>query len=120
MPSWDGKERRSGSTGLDQLRKDMSDLKNEQIETRTDVRLLVNKVDANHESLRKTIARIEELIEKHNHTLYGNGSQGLTTRIKSLEDKKDDLRDHIISDRWAFGLILVVQTTILVKLFWPH
>jgi len=110
---WEGGERRKQFADMDQIKKDLSD-------TRTDVAILINKVDANHESLRKTVIHIEELLEKHNKTLYGNGIEGLTSKVRRLEDKKNDLKDHTNADRWAFGLIITIQSAILLKQFWPH
>jgi hypothetical protein len=71
--------------------------------------------------IEKQIARMEQksldghvvitrLLEKHEHTLYGNGSQGITTRIDRLE----------ISDKnrvWHFRAVWLAATAGIVKLF---
>jgi len=98
---------------MDQIKQDLSDI-------RSDVRLLNNKVDANHESLRRSIIKIDELLEKHNKTLYGNGDEGITTKVKVLEHSKGELKDHVLSDRWLHGTLVTIQIGILLKLFWPH
>jgi len=107
MENWNGKERRRQSGDMDQIKQDISDV-------RTDIRLLVNKVDANHESLRKTITKIEELTEKHNRTLYGNGTEGITTRVSRIGDLKADLKTHIDDDRKAYIAFATVLVTILI------
>lgn len=97
---------------MEQMKRDIS-------ETRTDVALLVRTVDANHESLRKTITTMEDLIKNHNNSLYGiSGNNGHNTRLKILEEKKNDLKDHEIWDRWLFGTVLGLQFVILLKQFW--
>ena len=57
------------------------------------------------------------LVEKHNKTLYGNGQEGLTTKIDHIRGIRDDLKDHSIQDRWVQGSIFVGILGILVKLF---
>lgn len=107
MSQWDGHERRSRKTDMDQLKSELSEI-------RIDVRLLLNQVPANHESIRKTTAKIEEILDRHNKTIYGNGVEGITTRVSRIGDLKADLKTHVEEDRrvfLAFGTILV---TILV------
>lgn len=40
-------------------------------------------------------AHVQVLLAKHNETLYGNGKEGITTRLKSLEDSAESRRFHI-------------------------
>jgi len=101
--SWDGNERRKGGSGLEKIKDDIVDI-------HTKVVLLVNKVDANHESLRKTINSMEELLKKHNETIFGNGQPGLKTKVSSLESMKQDFKTHTDNDAKvfiAFGTLLV-------------
>lgn len=109
--NWDGGERRAHIGNMDQIKRDLS-------ETRTDVALIKNTIDANHESLRKTVTKIEELLENHNNTLYGmNGNNGHNTRIKVAEQA---IENHSASDKVLFALMFAAQTAILVKQYWPH
>ena len=96
-------ERRLDFKYIDQIKQDIS-------ETRTDIAIIKNTIESNHQSLRKTISKIEELLEKHNKTLYGNGVEGITTRVSRIGDIKIDLKNHIDEDRKvyiAFGSMLV-------------
>ena len=103
MTKYNGEERRRDFAYIEQIKQDVS-------ETRTDIALIKNTIEANHNSFRKTADKVEELLEKHNKTLYGNGVEGITTRVSRIGDMKMDLKNHIDDDRKvfvAFGTILV-------------
>ena len=120
MTNQNGPERRKELSETDQLRQDVSD-------TRTDIAIIKNCIIANHESLRRSIDNIEQHIIKHEHTLYGNeanGTEGQTSKVRGLEKGSrvyfKTLNDHVLSDRWAFGIVFGFQLAILLKLYWPH
>jgi hypothetical protein len=91
--------------------------------------------------LEKTMARIEvyvanskincsasmdsvaKMLEKHNETLYGNGHDGLTTRMvrtETLEGKRTERENRRLAGMWAlfvavFGLIITQFFKIINK-----
>ena len=77
--------------------------------------VMANKLENLHNSKNASHERIYETLTKHNEVIYGNGHEGLTNKITSLEGFKKDLKDHIISDRWAFGIIITLLLAILGK-----
>jgi len=60
-----------------------------------------------HTAQMRQCLRHADMIEKHDHTLYGNGKPGLVTEIAVL--------------RWGIGLVGVISTALvvhaIVKLF---
>lgn len=57
------------------------------------------------------------LIEKHEQTIYGNGQEGLTTKVDHIKGIRTDLQDHSRIDRWLFGLLIAMMGATVFKLF---
>ena len=74
-------------------------------------------VEANAKWAREGYERHQESLEKHEGTLYGNGRDGLTTEIKAISGIRDDLKGHAVADRWMFGILIVMELGIFVKMF---
>lgn len=114
MNTWKGEERRKAMLDFQSVKDDISNI-------RTDLSILINKVDNNHKGLRETIERNQALIDKIDKTIYGNGNDGLTTSNKRIMDSvvtlEKNLDSHTIWDRWIIGLIFAAQSGILLKLF---
>lgn len=81
MTNWDGQERREG---MKEVSKALEDIKLQLAEMKPSV----------------------NMIEKHNRTLYGNGQEGLTTKIDHIKGIRLDLISHGQRDLWIQGLIL--------------
>ena len=103
---WKGKEKRS--------RRYMDDIKSEISEIKTDLKLLLNQVEANHESLRKSIDLTSNLVDRHEKTLYGNGNVGLTSKVNEFSKISDDLEKHTENDSRAYIGIYSVLAAILI------
>ena len=90
--SWDGSERREG----------------------------MREVTASLNEIKLQLARMEPsvaLIEKHNKTLYGNGQEGLTTKVDHIRGIRDDLQAHSVVDRWMFGILITMMGATVFRLF---
>ena len=57
------------------------------------------------------------LIEKHDKTLYGNGQEGLTTKIDHIKGIRDDLKEHSMVDHRLFTLLIGLMGLTVFKLF---
>ena len=79
--TWDGQERREG---MKEVAKSLEEIKLQLAEMKPSV----------------------SLIEKHNKTLYGNGQEGLTTKVDHIKGIRFDLAAHGQRDLWIQGLIL--------------
>lgn len=51
------------------------------------------------ENLRQQVSRLEEKIRQKGYTLYGNGQEGLTSRVTGLEDDMEHLKAWM--DKWT-------------------
>lgn len=51
------------------------------------------------ENLRQQVSRLEEKIRQKGYTLYGNGQEGLTSRVTGLEDDMERLKAW--RDKWT-------------------
>ena len=81
MSEWDGRERREG---MKEVAKSLEEIKLQLAEMKPSL----------------------YLIEKHNKTLYGNGQEGLTTKVDHIKGIRSDLDAHGKRDLWIQGLIL--------------
>ena len=92
MSGWDGTERREG----------------------------MREITASLNEIKIQLARMEPsvaLIEKHNKTLYGNGQEGLTTKVDHIKSIRDDLQSHSVVDRWMFGILITLMGATVFNLF---
>lgn len=72
------------------------------------------------DEIKLQLARMEpsiELIERHNKTLYGNGQDGLTTKVDHIKGIRLDLQEHSKIDHWLFVLIISLLGATVFKLF---
>ena len=69
---------------------------------------LTQSVEFQTEQYRKDYDRHQVSLEKHESTLYGNGHEGLTTRVNNNEGQ---LSTH----RWIIGLGMTILVGIIVK-----
>jgi hypothetical protein len=86
--TWDGRERRSVNPEYEYIKGQIA--------------LLHEKIDniVGHScSVQKECAK---LIQKHNETLYGNGKEGITTKVTGLSH---EMSGHIMWDRWLYGIM---------------
>lgn len=83
-------------------RNGMNDVKADLSEMSIQMALMISKSDSNHISLRSSIDQLLEKVERHDHTLYGNGNKGLTERVGAIEELKKELKEHKDIDRNAF------------------
>ena len=90
--NWDGSERREGMK--------------EVVNSLNDIKLVLAE--------RKPVL---DLILKHEKTLYGNGQEGLTTKIDHIGSMRDEIRLHGQYDHRFFLVIITVLLAILGKLF---
>lgn len=58
--------------------------------------------------------RHQESLEKHEQTIYGNGKEGMTTKVTKVIDTMDS---HIISDRWMFGTVITLLLALITRTF---
>ena len=79
-----------------------------------DVKLLVNKVDVNHKSMRESVDRNYEFTKKHNEVLYGNGGLGHNTRLEVLERTNENFRTTHL---WLFGLVVTTLMGVAKLIF---
>lgn len=79
--------------------------------------ILINQTEANHKSIRESVQRNENEINKHDVTLFGNGHPGLTSKIERLKDLKDSMDSHILTDKWMFTTVIGLLIVILGKIF---
>ena len=90
--TWDGSERREG---MKEVTRALEDIKLQLAEMKPSV----------------------SLIEKHNKTLYGNGQEGLTTKIDHIKGIRFDLAEHSKTDHWLFALMISLMGATVFKLF---
>ena len=113
MTNYSGPERRGYDKYLDDISAKLSNLE-------IDVKILVNKLENLHTSVNKSQQQFQVEIEKHDKTLYGNGVVGLTSKVESAMQGwtgfKKNFDDHIVSDRWMFGVTVSLLVSILGKL----
>lgn len=95
---------------MEDIRKDISDLI-------TGTALLKNVVDTNHKAIIHSLDRLMTISEKHEKTLYGNGTVGLTAKVGEAMGVKKLLEDHTTVDKWMFGILITMEIGIFVKLF---
>lgn len=104
---------------MKERRKGMDEISNKISLMEIDVKILLNTVEANNKSMREALERLNVLVEKHNKTLYGNGTVGLTTKIGAVEDIEKSMNDHFVSDKWMFTTVIGLLLFTIGKLFWP-
>ena len=109
MSDSDGKERRKVEIDLSQMKEDIAEI-------HESVALLINTVEANHKSIRQSVDRITGLAEKHNDTLYGNGSPGLTSKIQGIFQLGEAQKDHNTQDKWLFSTVIGLLLFVLGKM----
>ena len=74
------------------------------------------KLDSHHRAFRDSQEEFKSVTERHNHTLYGNGNVGLTTKFDSLKELPDmltELRHRVetLTIRmagWSGGAVVMV------------
>jgi len=66
-----------------------------------------------HDNGRTYREDMQKDIQKHEETIYGNGRAGLTSLKTDISTMIDDIKSHLISDRWIHGSILMILMTIL-------
>ncbi len=115
----DGKERRQNH--MEQLQQLKDDIKSDIGEIKMSLALLQKTVDTNHHAIKNNINSHFMMIEtqtislkKHEKTLYGEDDPGLAGKVNILEKQ---LKDHIFSDRWIFGIIITLLLAIIGKQF---
>jgi hypothetical protein len=113
MATLDNDDEYKGTDRRKNRESSMQDIRENISEIRTDIALLINKVDANHASLRASTDSIQQLVYKHEKTIYGNGQQGLTTKIEEIKTVKEDLKNHSFYDRLMFGGMFTLLITIV-------
>lgn len=68
---------------------------------------LVSHIESEQEKNEYYRADIKRVVERHEHTLFGNGREGLNTRVDRLEQDKKRKESHsLVLYSTAAGLIL--------------
>ena len=70
-------------------------------------------VTSSHKAFRDSEAKTNEMLMKHNLTIYGNGKPGLTTEVSYMKSLKKSFDDHSRNDMWGFGIMITILITIL-------
>ena len=79
--------------------------------------VLGNKVENIHSKINSHNGDIKERLDKHELTLYGNGIPGLTQKVNSIKDLEEKVDFHIGTDRFMYGILLLLEGWALVKLY---
>lgn len=79
--------------------------------------VVATKIENMHAAKNYSHERIYESLTKHNEVIYGNGHEGLISKIKDIYGIRKELESHTIADRWFFGLLVTMNVGILLKLF---
>lgn len=93
----------------------MEDLKTKINDIDTKLEVLISKFESMHTSKNNIHGQIFTSISKHEHTLYGNGSPGITTKIEAIKDIKANLESHTRLDMGLFAMLFSAQIAILTK-----
>ena len=105
--SWDGTERRQ----------DYINLKERLGSIEISIGILTNKIENLNSSKNTSHDRIYEMLSKHSDSIYGNGQEGLVSKIRDISSVKKNLEGHYKVDMWMFGLVITMNMAIIVKLF---
>lgn len=81
------------------------------------IEYLKQKMDEMHKDKREFNERMSGMLQKHNETIYGNGHEGLTTKVSAIKALREELSNHSNVDRWMFGTVIVILLFILGKMF---
>ncbi len=57
-------------------------------------------------------------VKRHNHTIYGNGSEGLTTRLSLTEQAVREIRDMMRARRNSERAILLLMLGLVLRDLW--
>ena len=108
MKEWDGTEKRSG--GQWNIYERLSGIENQ-------LSLLTQAMTNSVESRERHEEAIKAELEKHGGTIYGNGQEGLTSKVNAIKEIKDEIAGHATADRWMFGIIITMLGATVLKLF---
>jgi len=72
----------------------------------------------NDEDFRRAEEALWNEIQRHNHTIYGNGSEGLTTRISLIEQAIAGIHDMTRQRRGTERAILLIVVGLALRDLW--
>ena len=79
--------------------------------------VLGNKVENLHSKINSQNGDVKERLEKHDHTLYGNGKPGLTHHVNRIDDLDGKINFHIMTDRWFYSIVIGLLGWALIRLY---
>lgn len=77
---------------------------------------IVTTIEIHTENDKALLLRIQTLLEKHDHILFGNESLGMKTQVDRLEEK-EKIRQWSIRALWV--AFLAALSKVLYDLFFP-
>ena len=66
--------------------------------------------------IKSVLIDVHKKLDKYGETIYGNGKEGLTSKVSKLAELPMTLKNHAANDMWAAGIFITIQLAMLGKL----